>query len=69
MFLKPPKPGQVPGKVVAKRKHVEPKAFEAKRVRVFLHKWTDEFAWVRHDEEKNEMFCAACRDFPNKADW
>ncbi|KAM3877939.1 quattro [Diretmus argenteus] len=70
MSLQPPKTGQVPGKAEKRKKTGETpaNAFEAKIVRNFLSKWTDEFPWVRHDEKNGLMFCSTCQDFPSKAD-
>lgn len=42
------------------------KKYDAKRKRVFIDAWQDEFDWVRC--ENDIMFCAVCREFPTLSD-
>ena len=34
----------------------------SKKVRCFNRKWSEEFGWLRYDDNKKNMFCQTCRE-------
>ena len=50
------------------REIIKKRKYEEKRVRLYVPTWEKTFSWVRHDPEKDQMYCTVCREFPDIAD-
>ena len=70
MFLQPPTAGQVNVTQIKERqlKTRRRREKKTKKQSNFLTSWTEKFPWVRHEKEKDEMFCFTCREFQTSAD-
>ena len=40
----------------------------SKRQRPFLPSWTKDFPWLKYDDDRQVMYCAPCRRYPQLAD-
>lgn len=41
--------------------------YEKKRKRLFVPSWKREYLWLEYNQDKDEMFCKICRQFPGLA--